>query len=61
MSEAREEPGTCVIIAETDPDRYVPASNVWMDVAAAEVSNDPETRALRVIYEEEREYQRFHY
>ncbi len=61
MGEAREEPGTCVIIAETNPDRYVPPSNVWMDVETAEVSNDPVTQALRVIYEEERKQQRFHY
>lgn len=61
VSEAREETGTCVIIAETHPDRYVPPSNVWFDVEAAEVSNDPETKALRAIYEEERKQQRFHY
>jgi 3D-(3,5/4)-trihydroxycyclohexane-1,2-dione acylhydrolase (decyclizing) len=61
MSEAREETGTCVIVAETHPDRYVPQSNVWFDVEAAEVSNDPETQALRTVYEEERKHQRFHY
>jgi 3D-(3,5/4)-trihydroxycyclohexane-1,2-dione acylhydrolase (decyclizing) len=61
MSEAREETGTCVIVAETHPDRYVPPSNVWFDVEAAEVSNDPETQALRTVYEEERKHQRFHY
>ena len=61
MSEAREEKGTCVIVAETHPDRYVPPSNIWFDVAAAEVSNDPETQARRVVYEQERRAQRFHY
>ena len=62
LREAREETRTCVIVAEVEKHRYTPPSEVWWDIAAAEVSNDPETRQRREQYEEERaKLQRFHY
>jgi 3D-(3,5/4)-trihydroxycyclohexane-1,2-dione acylhydrolase (decyclizing) len=61
LSEAREERGTCVIVVETDPDCYLPPSNVWFDVEPAEVSGNPETQVLRAEYEEEKKVRRYYY
>jgi 3D-(3,5/4)-trihydroxycyclohexane-1,2-dione acylhydrolase (decyclizing) len=62
LQEAREETGTCVIVCETEPHRYGPPSEVWWDVAAAEVTGHEETQAAREEFEEMRdEYQRYHY
>lgn len=62
IREAREEKRTCVIVAETEKYRFTPGSNVWWDIAAAEVSRDPETQKARADYEEGRnKLQRFHY
>lgn len=39
-----------------------PPSEVWWDVAAAEVTHDAETRQARATYEADRhKLQRFHY
>ena len=62
LSEARDETRTCVIVAEIEPHRYGPSSEVWWDVASAEVSQEVETQELRRAYEAERaEGQRFYY
>jgi 3D-(3,5/4)-trihydroxycyclohexane-1,2-dione acylhydrolase (decyclizing) len=63
LDEARgERSGPCVIVAETEPHRYLPGSEVWWDVAPAEVSDDPEVQGRRAEYEHERaELQRFYY
>jgi 3D-(3,5/4)-trihydroxycyclohexane-1,2-dione acylhydrolase (decyclizing) len=62
LSEAREEPRSCVIVAEVEPHRYLPGSGAWWDVAPAEVSDDPITRELRAQYERDRaSLQRFYY
>ncbi len=62
LREARDESRTCVIVAETEKYRGLPPSQVWWDVAAAEVSEDPVTRDLRAEYEDGRDrLQRFHY
>jgi 3D-(3,5/4)-trihydroxycyclohexane-1,2-dione acylhydrolase (decyclizing) len=63
LDEARRvERGPCAIVAETEPHRYLPGSDVWWDVAPAEVSDEPEVRERRAEYERERaELQRFHY
>ncbi len=62
LREARDERRTCVIVAETEKYRGLPPSQVWWDVAAAEVSQDPVTRELRTSYDQERNrVQRFHY
>ena len=51
-----------MIVCETEPHRYLPASEVWWDVAPAEVSGDEVVQRLRAEYERERaELQRFHY
>jgi len=47
LAEARQESGSCLIEVEVQPHRYGPGSEVWWDVASAEVSNDAETKALR--------------
>ena len=62
LREAREETRCCVIVAETEPHLSSPASGIWWDVEAAEVSEDGVTVELRAAYEKERrELQRFHY
>ena len=59
---ARKESGTCVIVADVEPRRYCPSSEVWWDVAAAEASNDPLTQKLRAEYVEQRDQlQRLYY
>jgi 3D-(3,5/4)-trihydroxycyclohexane-1,2-dione acylhydrolase (decyclizing) len=62
LQEARGESGPSVIVAETEPHRFLPGSDVWWDVAPAEVSDDPEVEQRRAEYERERaELQRFYY
>jgi 3D-(3,5/4)-trihydroxycyclohexane-1,2-dione acylhydrolase (decyclizing) len=62
LSEAREESRSCVIVAEVEKHRYGPSSDVWWDVASAELTNDNETQAARAAYEADRaRLQRFHY
>ena len=62
LREARQETRPCVIVAATEPYRYVPWSGVWWDIAAAEVSEDPVTQKLRKQYEQARDqWQRFYY
>jgi 3D-(3,5/4)-trihydroxycyclohexane-1,2-dione acylhydrolase (decyclizing) len=62
LSEARQESRTCVIVTEVEKHRYGPSSEVWWDVASAEVTNDEETQAARAAYEADRaRLQRFHY
>lgn len=61
MQEARGERQTCVIVADIEPHHYLPDSGVWWDIAAAEVSDDPETQERRREYEQGLRQQRFHY
>ena len=62
LDAARGERRTCVIVAETEPQRYLPGSDVWWDVAPAEVSGEHEVTERRAEYERERnELQRFYY
>ncbi|MGO9924416.1 MAG: 3D-(3,5/4)-trihydroxycyclohexane-1,2-dione acylhydrolase (decyclizing) [Isosphaeraceae bacterium] len=62
LREARAERRTCVIVAETEKHRFLPGGGIWWDVAPAEVSQDPKTRALRAGYEQDRQrLQRLHY
>ncbi|HZW34712.1 MAG TPA: 3D-(3,5/4)-trihydroxycyclohexane-1,2-dione acylhydrolase (decyclizing) [Isosphaeraceae bacterium] len=62
LREARDEPRTCVIVAEVEKHRFLPGGGTWWDVAPAEVSQDPKTQALRADYERDRRrFQRLHY
>ena len=62
LQEARSETRPCVIVVETEKYRSLPSSEVWWDVAVAEVSQDPVTQKLRAEYERDRDRrQRFHY
>jgi 3D-(3,5/4)-trihydroxycyclohexane-1,2-dione acylhydrolase (decyclizing) len=62
LQQAREDPRSCVIVAEIEKHRYLPGSGAWWDVAPAEVTNDPITKELRAEYEENRKtLQRFYY
>jgi 3D-(3,5/4)-trihydroxycyclohexane-1,2-dione acylhydrolase (decyclizing) len=62
LREARTERRACVIVAETEKNRFLPGGGVWWDVAPAEVSQDPATQKLRAEYERDRaKLQRYHY
>ncbi len=62
LAEARQETGTCVIVVEIEPHRYGPSSEVWWDVAPAEVTSIAETQTARKEYLENRaKLQRYHY
>ena len=61
LRDARSERKTCVIVADVEPHHYLPDSGVWWDIAAAEVSDDPETQERRHEYEEGLRSQRLHY
>ncbi|HEV8638726.1 MAG TPA: 3D-(3,5/4)-trihydroxycyclohexane-1,2-dione acylhydrolase (decyclizing) [Chloroflexota bacterium] len=62
LEEARAETGSCMIVVETEPHRYLPGSGVWWDVAPAETAEDPTTRSLRQEFEQNRgRLQRLHY
>jgi 3D-(3,5/4)-trihydroxycyclohexane-1,2-dione acylhydrolase (decyclizing) len=60
LAEAREEPGPCAIVVTTDRYRRAPGSDVWWDVAPAEVSTDPATIEAREEYERGRAQQRYY-
>jgi 3D-(3,5/4)-trihydroxycyclohexane-1,2-dione acylhydrolase (decyclizing) len=60
LLEARAETRSCLIHVEIEMHEFGPSSEVWWDVAPAEVSSDDETRRLRAAYEEGRESQRYY-
>jgi 3D-(3,5/4)-trihydroxycyclohexane-1,2-dione acylhydrolase (decyclizing) len=60
LREARAETGPCLIHVEIEMHEFGPGSDVWWDVAPAEVSSDEETRRLRAAYEQGRERQRYY-
>ena len=62
LREARSETGPCVIVVPTESHHYAPGSEMWWDVAPAEVSGEAKTQERRKAYEESRgRLQRFHY
>jgi 3D-(3,5/4)-trihydroxycyclohexane-1,2-dione acylhydrolase (decyclizing) len=62
LAEARNETRSCVIVAETEPHRYLPGAGVWWDIAPPEVSEDEVVARIRAEYERDRaELQRFYY
>jgi 3D-(3,5/4)-trihydroxycyclohexane-1,2-dione acylhydrolase (decyclizing) len=61
LAEARDETRPCVIVVEVEKHRYGPGSEVWWDVAPAEVTNEPATQTARATYEADRaRWQRYH-
>jgi 3D-(3,5/4)-trihydroxycyclohexane-1,2-dione acylhydrolase (decyclizing) len=60
LTEAREETRPCVIVVATDSYARGPGSEVWWDVAPAEVSGDEVTQRARAEYERGRELQRYY-
>jgi 3D-(3,5/4)-trihydroxycyclohexane-1,2-dione acylhydrolase (decyclizing) len=62
LDEARAETRTCAIVMEVEKHRYGPPSEMWWDVASAEVTNREVTQELRAEYEAGRQQlQRVHY
>jgi 3D-(3,5/4)-trihydroxycyclohexane-1,2-dione acylhydrolase (decyclizing) len=60
LAEAREASGPCVIVVVTDRYRRGLGSEVWWDVAPAEVSDDEATVAARDAYDRGRAQQRYY-
>jgi 3D-(3,5/4)-trihydroxycyclohexane-1,2-dione acylhydrolase (decyclizing) len=60
LAEAREASGPCVIVVVTDRYRRGLGSEVWWDVAPAEVSHDEATVEAREAYERGRQQQRYY-
>lgn len=61
LAEARGETRSCVIVVEVEKHRYGPDSQVWWDVAPAQVTNEPVTQEARQTYEADRaRWQRYH-
>ena len=60
LAEARAETRPCAIVVETDRYRRGASSEVWWDVAPAEVSHDDVTTQAREEYELGREQQRYY-
>ena len=56
---ARAEPGPCAIVVETERYARGASSEVWWDVAPAEVSADELTQQARAEYERGRTQQRY--
>ncbi|MCG8352534.1 MAG: 3D-(3,5/4)-trihydroxycyclohexane-1,2-dione acylhydrolase (decyclizing) [Chloroflexales bacterium] len=62
LQAARAEPRSCAIVITTERHRYGPGSEVWWDVAPAEVTGNAETQQARAEYESDRvKLQRFYY
>jgi 3D-(3,5/4)-trihydroxycyclohexane-1,2-dione acylhydrolase (decyclizing) len=59
LAEARDEARPCVIVVETATDVGGPSSEIWWDVAPAEVTEDEVTRAARAAYDDGRRLQRY--
>ena len=60
FQDTRNESGPIVIVIPTIAHANLPASNVWWDVAPAEVSTQPWVAAIRKEYEEGLSTQRWH-
>jgi 3D-(3,5/4)-trihydroxycyclohexane-1,2-dione acylhydrolase (decyclizing) len=60
LAEARAETRPCAIVVTSDRYRRAPGSDVWWDVAPAEVSSDPATVEVREEYERGRAQQRYY-
>ncbi len=58
---ARDETGLCMIVVLTENYCSNPGSEVWWEVVGAEVTNDPDTKALVDAREVGRAKQRFYY
>ena len=60
LADARTIKGPVVIVVPTIQHANLPASNVWWDVAPAEVSTQPWVAAIRSDYEAGLSTQRWH-
>jgi len=61
LQQARNEPGSCMIVVPTEKYRFPPGSDVWWEVVGAEVTNNPKTRELVEEREKGRAKQRLYY
>jgi len=60
LAETRDEEGPVVIVVPTIPHANLPASNVWWDVAPAEVFEQPWIEQKREEFEEGQVHQVWH-
>jgi 3D-(3,5/4)-trihydroxycyclohexane-1,2-dione acylhydrolase (decyclizing) len=62
LAEARQETRSCVIVVETEEQRFAPGAGLFWDAAPAEISGHAVTQQSRKEYESDRKKrQRFHY
>lgn len=61
LAEARQETGSCMIVAQIERYSRLPRSGIWWDVFGAEVTKDEETRKLVNEREAGRADQRFYW
>lgn len=62
LAEARKETRSCVIVVETEKQRFAAGAGVWWDAAPAETSGHAVTRKNRKEYESDRKkLQRYYY
>lgn len=61
LSEAREEPRSCMIVVQIERYSRLPRSGIWWDVFGAEVTHDETTRRLTEEREAGRQGQRFYW
>ena len=61
LSEAREEPRSCMIVVQIERYSRLPRSGIWWDVFGAEVTHDETTRQLTEEREAGRQGQRFYW
>ncbi len=60
LAEARERPGPSVVVVPVDPYANLPSSEVWWDVAPAEVAEQSWVTEKRHTYDEARRGQQWH-
>jgi 3D-(3,5/4)-trihydroxycyclohexane-1,2-dione acylhydrolase (decyclizing) len=60
LAEARDRPGPSVIVVPIEPYANLPSSEVWWDVAPAEVADQAWVNEKRETYDEARRGQRWH-
>lgn len=60
LTQARDEPGSCLIVVKSDVGRAPAVKGAWWDISPAEVSRDGAVDDLRRVFDEGKATQRLH-